>query len=134
MKDEEPRPADRRFGVPPSPAVLAERLRETGYLVDEGLATVSWLGVAMGRPLLLEGEPGTGKTALAGALAQALDRELIQLQCYEGIDASQALYDWPPATTPRRSTSMPPSSPSTPSDSFGPGPSCRRCGVPEPSC
>ena len=79
---------------PASPAELATALEGTGYLADEGLATVSWLALAMGRPLLLEGEPGTGKTALAEALAQALGAELVRLQCYEGIDASQALYDW----------------------------------------
>jgi MoxR-like ATPase len=62
--------------------------------VDEGLATVAWLAVAMRRPVMLEGEPGTGKTALAEALAVALGAELIRLQCYEGIDAGQALYDW----------------------------------------
>lgn len=64
------------------------------YLSDEGLATITYLAVAMGRPLLLEGEPGTGKTALAQALAQGLGLDLIRLQCYEGIDATQALYDW----------------------------------------
>lgn len=69
-------------------------LASTGYLTDEGLATITYLAVAMGRPLLLEGEPGTGKTSLAEALAEGLDRPLIRLQCYEGIDASQALYDW----------------------------------------
>ena len=73
---------------------LAERLSSTGYLTDEGLATIGYLALAMQRPLLLEGEPGTGKTALAEALAQALDAELVRLQCYEGIDAAQALYDW----------------------------------------
>ena len=73
---------------------LAERLRSTGYLADEGLATVGYLALALHRPLLLEGEPGTGKTSLASALAEALDLNLIRLQCYEGIDASQALYDW----------------------------------------
>ncbi len=77
-----------------SPAVLAERLGATGYLADEGLATAGWLALAMRRPLLVEGEPGTGKTALAEALAELLGVELIRLQCYEGIDASQALYDW----------------------------------------
>jgi len=77
-----------------SPAELAARLTSTGYLADEGLATVGWLALAMRRPLLLEGEPGTGKTALAEALAELLGVELVRLQCYEGIDASQALYDW----------------------------------------
>src|SRR6059058_3021771 len=79
---------------PASPAELEIRLADTGYLADDGLATVAWLALSMGRPLLLEGEPGTGKTALAEALAQALDAELVRLQCYEGIDAGQALYDW----------------------------------------
>ncbi|MDQ4007376.1 MAG: MoxR family ATPase [Actinomycetota bacterium] len=77
-----------------SPADLAGRLARTGYLADDGLATVGFLALTMHRPLLLEGEPGTGKTALAEALADALDLPLIRLQCYEGIDASQALYDW----------------------------------------
>jgi MoxR-like ATPase len=77
-----------------SAAELAERLRATGYLAGEGLATVGYLALALHRPLLLEGEPGTGKTSLAAALAEALDVPLIRLQCYEGIDASQALYDW----------------------------------------
>ena len=73
---------------------LATLLSRTGYLTDDGLATIGYLALAMHRPLLLEGEPGTGKTALAEALAEALDLCLIRLQCHEGIDASQALYDW----------------------------------------
>ncbi len=77
-----------------SPAELGERLRALGYLPDDGLAAASYLAIAMGRPLLLEGEAGTGKTALAAALAELLGAPLIRLQCYEGIDASQALYDW----------------------------------------
>jgi len=81
-------------GRPAGPAELAEALAATGYLADPGLATVAWLALAMRRPLLLEGEPGTGKTALAQALAEVLGAELVRLQCYEGIDASQALYDW----------------------------------------
>jgi MoxR-like ATPase len=79
---------------PASPAELAAAVGRTGYLADSGLATVAWLAVTMQRPVLLEGEPGTGKTALAEALAQALGAQLVRLQCYEGIDASQALYDW----------------------------------------
>jgi MoxR-like ATPase len=77
-----------------SAADLADRLGKTGYLCDEALATIGFLALRMQRPLLLEGEPGTGKTALAEALALAQDVPLIRLQCYEGIDASQALYDW----------------------------------------
>ncbi|WP_205473836.1 MoxR family ATPase [Nocardioides sp. SYSU D00038] len=73
---------------------LATRLGGTGYLTDDALATVAFLALRMQRPLLLEGEPGTGKTALAEAIAQALGLPLLRLQCYEGIDASQALYDW----------------------------------------
>lgn len=75
-------------------ADLAGRLEQTGYLCDDELATVLFLALQMGRPLLLEGEPGTGKTALAEAIAEALDQPLVRLQCYEGIDATQALYDW----------------------------------------
>jgi MoxR-like ATPase len=73
---------------------LAERLESTGYLADPELATVAYLALRMERPLLVEGEPGTGKTALAEALAESMDLPLIRLQCYEGIDATQALYDW----------------------------------------
>ena len=74
--------------------LAAARSAATGYLADDALATVAFLALRMQRPLLLEGEPGTGKTALAEALAEALDLPLIRLQCYEGIDATQALYDW----------------------------------------
>ena len=77
-----------------SPQELADALARTGYLCDDALATVSFLALELGRPLLLEGEPGTGKTALAEALSEALGLPLVRLQCYEGIDASQALYDW----------------------------------------
>ncbi|MGA7204532.1 MAG: MoxR family ATPase [Specibacter sp.] len=73
---------------------LAGKLAATGYLADDGLATIGYLALAMERPLLLEGEPGTGKTSLAEALAESFGLPLIRLQCYEGIDASQALYDW----------------------------------------
>ncbi len=77
-----------------SASAVAERLGATGYLCDDALATVTYLALRMQRPLLLEGEPGTGKTALAEAIAEALDLPLVRLQCYEGIDATQALYDW----------------------------------------
>jgi MoxR-like ATPase len=77
-----------------TPEALAKALRATGYLADDDLATVVFLARSMERPLLLEGEPGTGKTALAEALAQVADVPLVRLQCYEGIDATQALYDW----------------------------------------
>ncbi|MGH8922161.1 MAG: AAA family ATPase [Actinomycetes bacterium] len=69
-------------------------MRATGYLADDGLATAAYLALRMNRPLFCEGEPGTGKTALAQALAQVLGAELIRLQCHDGIDAAQALYDW----------------------------------------
>ena len=82
-------------GAPPaSPQQLSDALLATGYLPDAGLATVAWLAMRLKRPLLLEGEPGTGKTALAEAVAEVTGSTLVRLQCYEGIDASQALYDW----------------------------------------
>lgn len=77
-----------------SPQELARALEATGYLADDDLATVVFLAREMRRPLLLEGAPGTGKTALAEALAELEGVPLVRLQCYEGIDASQALYDW----------------------------------------
>ncbi|MCP3990957.1 MAG: MoxR family ATPase, partial [Actinomycetia bacterium] len=75
-------------------AELRTQLDEVDYLVDEGLAMALFLAVAMGQPVLLEGEPGVGKTTAAKALAQALETDLIRLQCYEGITASEALYEW----------------------------------------
>ncbi|PPK70564.1 MoxR family ATPase [Actinokineospora auranticolor] len=77
-----------------TPGELAEALDRVGYLADEGLATAAFLASKLGRPLFCEGEPGTGKTALASALARALNVDLVRLQCHEGIDATQALYDW----------------------------------------
>ncbi|MCW2849905.1 MAG: MoxR family ATPase [Marmoricola sp.] len=79
---------------PASPDEVGDRLRTTGYLSDPALATVTFLAMRMQRPLLVEGEPGTGKTALAEAIASSFDLPLVRLQCYEGIDATQALYDW----------------------------------------
>lgn len=76
------------------PEEVRARLAETGYLVDDGLATACFLALRLHRPLFCEGDAGVGKTALAAALAEALDAPLIRLQCHEGIDASQALYDW----------------------------------------
>jgi MoxR-like ATPase len=73
---------------------LEEALREERYLADHGLAVAIFLALRMRRPLLLEGEPGVGKTEVARTLARILGAELIRLQCYEGIDASQALYEW----------------------------------------
>jgi MoxR-like ATPase len=76
------------------PEEVRERLEKTGYLVDEGLAVACFLALRLHRPVFCEGDAGVGKTALASALAKALGAPLIRLQCHEGIDASQALYDW----------------------------------------
>jgi MoxR-like ATPase len=81
----------RTFTGPPD---VAAALDAAGYLPDTGVATAAYLAIAMGRPLFLEGDPGVGKTALAQALAEITGARLVRLQCYEGIDASQALYDW----------------------------------------
>ena len=77
-----------------SPEGLAELLDEQAYLADDGLAAAAFLAIRMRRPLFLEGEAGVGKTALAKTLAGVLGAPLIRLQCYEGLDAAQALYDW----------------------------------------
>jgi len=73
---------------------LTGRLRQGGYLADRGLATSIYVALALGRPLLLEGEVGVGKTEVAKVLASVFGRQLIRLQCYEGIDTNQALYEW----------------------------------------
>jgi MoxR-like ATPase len=80
--------------LPNSVSDLTDQLRVAGYLSDRGLSTALHISLQLGRPLLLEGEVGVGKTELAKVLAQLLDRRLIRLQCYEGIDTNQALYEW----------------------------------------
>ncbi len=79
---------------PSSVPDLQNQLRDVGYLADRGLTTATLISLRLGRPLLLEGEVGVGKTELAKCLAQLTGRELIRLQCYEGIDTHQALYEW----------------------------------------
>jgi MoxR-like ATPase len=78
----------------PDTAVLTKRLDEAGYLTDLGLATALFCAVRLPQPLLLEGEAGVGKTEAAKTLAAVLDTPLIRLQCFEGITASEALYEW----------------------------------------
>jgi MoxR-like ATPase len=73
---------------------LNEALRTAGYIAAEGLVTTLWFSLALERPLLLEGDAGVGKTAVANALAKAFGRRLIRLQCYEGLDLQQAAYEW----------------------------------------
>jgi MoxR-like ATPase len=73
---------------------LVDALRDGAYLADRGLATALFIALELGRPILLEGEVGVGKTELAKVLASIFDRRLIRLQCYEGIDTHQALYEW----------------------------------------
>ena len=73
---------------------LDAALAEAGYFADEGLVTALYLALELGKPLLLEGMPGVGKTEVGNVLARLLGRDCIRLQCYEGIDASRALYDW----------------------------------------
>ena len=80
--------------TPAPQQALAERLHGAGYLADEALATTLWLAGELQRPLLVEGDAGVGKTALATALARAEGRQLVRLQCHEGLDLSQAAYEW----------------------------------------
>ncbi len=80
--------------IPEGVSELAALLRSDGYLPDRGLSTAAFVAITLGRPLLLEGEVGVGKTELAKTLATVFNRRLIRLQCYEGIDTNQALYEW----------------------------------------
>jgi MoxR-like ATPase len=84
-------PAPARFE---SPRAVNESLRSAGYLADEGIAAVVFLGDRLGKPVLVEGPAGTGKTELAKSVAQMTGARLIRLQCYEGLDESKALYEW----------------------------------------
>jgi MoxR-like ATPase len=84
--------ADREAAA--SPEALVAQLRDESYLADDGLATAAFLALKLGKPLLLEGAPGVGKTEAAKVLAKVLGCDLVRLQCYEGIDAQHALYEW----------------------------------------
>src|SRR6202451_3829557 len=79
---------------PETVGTLTELLRQGGYLADRGLATAMFVAMSLNRPLLLEGEVGVGKTEIAKVMASVFGRKLIRLQCYEGIDTNQALYEW----------------------------------------
>ena len=88
---------ERRGALPPGVShfrELKERMREEDYLADEGLSTAIFLALKLGRPLFLEGEAGVGKTEVAKVLSRILETPLIRLQCYEGIDVYQAVYEW----------------------------------------
>ena len=80
--------------LPASEKALNESLHQAGYLPDAGLSTTVWLAMQLQRPILIEGDAGVGKTFLAKALAVALEVELVRLQCYEGLDLGQAVYEW----------------------------------------
>jgi MoxR-like ATPase len=92
--DETEEAGDEVRRIVPDVETLAQRLAGVDYLVDEGLATSMFLSLRLPQPLLLEGEAGVGKTEAAKSLAAVLDTPLIRLQCYEGIDAAEALYEW----------------------------------------
>src|SRR5690606_13396439 len=90
-----PSPYGRREAVMPlTREDIAGRLAEVGYIADRDLAMALWLMDYLGRPLLIEGEAGVGKTEVAKALAEVHKTELIRLQCYEGLDQNAALYEW----------------------------------------
>ena len=80
--------------TPDSPAEVADALREASYLADESTALIAFLAQRLGKPVLVEGPAGVGKTELAKALSRATGRELVRLQCYEGLDEAKALYEW----------------------------------------
>jgi len=80
--------------LPESVDAMLALLSSRGYLAERSLATVTYLSLRMGRPLFLEGEAGVGKTEIAKVLSAALGRKLIRLQCYEGLDAASAVYEW----------------------------------------
>ncbi|MGH9043469.1 MAG: AAA family ATPase, partial [Acidimicrobiales bacterium] len=93
--DDSRTPALTASWTPPlSPDEVADALRAQGYLAGEGLSTALYLAIVLRRPLFLEGEPGVGKTEVGKAVAGWLGSRLLRLQCYEGIDANQAIYEW----------------------------------------